>query len=238
MSFEQSVLRVYNGNPSQGGTFAGTAFFINPQYLLSARHVFTFNCPKGSFLRLPTGEIWQAPSSALEHCNTNYGQRDIVLIKLPRIFNNYYPPIATRKPEVGDTVTVCGFFDDTQSLHQRTTSISGYTGLQHAFNLSDTIPYGMSGGAVLFESQLIGLIYARDKDKDISYFIPIDEILIFINSLKIEITFYDSIHPVTQKYKNKIKQLNEFKDSVETENFKAIELKILEQWLNEYTDHD
>ena len=176
MSFAQSVIRVYNGNPTQGGTFVGTAFFIKPQVLLSANHVFKLDCPNGAFLQLPEGEVWQAPTSAIEHCKTSYGERDIALVYLSRAFNAYCPLVAKRNPESGDAVTLWGFFDAVQSVHQRPTHISGYVGVQHAFNLSGSIPRGMSGGAVLFEDQLIGLIYARDADKNIAYCIPIDEI--------------------------------------------------------------
>ncbi|TXH70728.1 MAG: hypothetical protein E6Q83_04200 [Thiothrix sp.] len=238
MSIKQSVLRVYNGNPTQGGTFAGTAFFIKPQLLLSAYHVFKVDCPNGAYLQLPECEIWPVLLSEIEQGKTTYGERDIALIHLPRSFPMYCPPLAARNPASGDAVTLWGFFDAQQSLHERYTWISGYVGVQHAFNMAGSIPRGMSGGAVLFEGQLIGLIYARDADKNISYCIPIDAIKEALNKITDTNSSQPQRHHITSKTFKQIKELHEFKDLVAPELIKTYEMRLLDKWFEEYTKYD
>ena len=177
MSFERAFVRVFDGNPLQGGKFAGTAFFFEPtQRLLTANHVVR-NCQHGAFLQLPDGDVLPIALHQIESCTTTYGQRDIAILHIDQPFEGFTPiSLAERLPHDFDTVKVCGFFDASQSLHQRQTNISGYVNVQHAWNLAGSIPKGMSGGAVIRDGELVGLIYARDADKNIAYCIPVDEI--------------------------------------------------------------
>ncbi|MEN9500999.1 MAG: hypothetical protein RI964_284 [Pseudomonadota bacterium] len=171
MSLELAFVRVFNGNPEQGGGFEGTAFFIRPQQLLTARHVLE-SCPNGVFLRVPDGGVLAIESQWVEAF-----ERDVATIHLPRAFPITPLLLARSPPKLQDAVTLCGFFDAQQSLHQRQTHISGYVNVQHTWNIADGVKAGMSGGAVLRDGELIGLIQARDEEsKIITYCIPIDVI--------------------------------------------------------------
>ena len=171
MSWEQAFVRVFNGNPEQGGGFEGTAFFIRPQQLLTARHVLE-SCPNGVFLRVPDGGVLEIAAQQMEKF-----ERDVATIYLPRSFPITPLLLARNPPKLQDAVTLCGFFDAQQSLHQRPTHISGYVNVQHTWNIADGVKAGMSGGAVIRDGELVGLIQARDEEsKIITYCIPIDAI--------------------------------------------------------------
>ena len=172
MSWKQAFVRVFNGNPEQGGRFEGTAFFIRPQQLLTARHVLE-SCPNGVFLRVPDGGVLAVEAQWIEAF-----ERDVATIYLPRSFPITPLLLARNPPNLGDAVTLYGFFDEQQSLHERPdVHISGYVNVQHTWNIADGVKLGMSGGAVLRDGELVGLIQARDEEsKIITYCIPIDVI--------------------------------------------------------------
>lgn len=171
MSLEFAFVRVFNGNPNEKGEFKGTAFFIRPQQLLTARHVLE-SCPNGVFLRVPDGGVLAIESQWVEAF-----ERDVATIHLPRAFPITPLLLARSPPKSRDAVTLCGFFDAQQSFHERQTHISGYVNVQHTWNIADGVKAGMSGGAVIREGELVGLIQARDEEsKNITYCIPIDVI--------------------------------------------------------------
>ena len=171
MSTELAFVRVFNGNPDHGGRFEGTAFFIGEQQLLTARHVLD-SCPNGVFLRVPDGGVLAVETSQMQRF-----ERDIATIHLPRAFPIAPLLLAQSPPKLQDSVMLCGFLDAQQSLHQRRTHIGGYVNVQHTWNIADGVKAGMSGGAVLRDGELVGLIQARDEEsKAITYCIPIDVI--------------------------------------------------------------
>lgn len=171
MSWEQAFVRVFNGNPEQGGRFEGTAFFIRPQQLLTARHVLE-SCPNEVFLRVPDGGVLAIVAQQMEKF-----ERDVATIHLPRAFPITPLLLARNPPHLQDKVTLRGFFDAQQSIQQRQTHISGYVNVQHTWSVADGVKAGMSGGAVIRDGELVGLIQARDEEsKIITYLIPIDAI--------------------------------------------------------------
>ena len=178
MSFDRSFVRIYNGNPAEDGKFIGTAFFISEQKLLTAAHVVQ-GCANGVFLKdLADGSTVQLLADSIEYCPKMEGWTpDIALLHCPNP-QQIFPIIpAQRQPKSSDIVTVYGFMDKTQSLIQRNSNISGYVGTQDCWNVATGVHKGMSGGAVLREGELVGVLHARDEaDKITSYFIPINVI--------------------------------------------------------------
>jgi hypothetical protein len=169
MGFESAFVRVFDGNPEQGGVFKGTAFFIRPQQLLTARHVVDM-CVKGVFLRMPDGGVLLIPPAQIERF-----ERDIATLHTSRPFD-VFPIMLATQPPTFDDAELCGFFSAEQSLEIRPTNISGHVGVQHTWRTADGVKQGMSGGAVIRDGELVGIIQARDKENIITYCIPIDEI--------------------------------------------------------------
>ena len=170
-------VRVYNGLPHKGGEFAGTAFLIGSQQLLTAAHVVDA-CANGIFLQgMPGGSTEAIPSQKVEYGKTDQGERDFAVLHTGNSYSNSTIPLAIDPPKTGDKVKLYGFFDETQELHPRDSIIGGHVGTSHSWQIATGVKKGMSGGAVVRDDELIGLIYARDEaDKLISYCIPIDEI--------------------------------------------------------------
>lgn len=223
MSWKLAFVRVFNGNPDANGVFKGTAFFIRPQQLLTVRHVLE-SCPNGVFLRVPDGGVLAVESQWVEAF-----ERDVATIHLPREFPITPLLLARNPPNLRDAVTLCGFYDKQQSLHERQTHISGYVNVQHTWNIADGVTAGMSGGAVIREGELVGLIQARDEEsKNITYCIPIDVIHSYIGR--------DSNHNSnipTAKYKTLIYQLNSEFNGLELEVRTNCQKRIMDAWLKE-----
>lgn len=173
-----SLVRVYNGNPTVDGQFIGTAFFISEQKLLTAAHV-VLGCKNGVFLQgLADGSCQQIASDAIECCpKMGHWTADVAILHCPTP-QPVFPIIpAQRSPQNGEDITIYGFKDTVQSLIHRDTHISGHVSVQDCWNVADGVHRGMSGGAVLREGELVGVLHARDEaDKITAYFIPINVI--------------------------------------------------------------
>lgn len=173
-----SLVRVYNGNPTVDGQFIGTAFFISEQKLLTAAHV-VLGCKNGVFLQgLADGSCQQIASDAIEYCpRMGHWTPDVAILHCPTP-QSVFPIIpAQRSPQNGEDITIYGFKDTVQSLTHRDTHISGHVSVQDCWNVADGVHRGMSGGAVLREGELVGVLHARDEaDKITAYFIPINVI--------------------------------------------------------------
>ena len=198
-AFERSIIRVYNGNPSEQGKFAGTAFFIKPQLLITAAHVVQ-NCSEGIYLHaMSDGSSLHLPADSIEYCETAHGIRDIAFLHTGLSYPIYPIPLATTPPQNKDSITIAGFIDEQQSLHSRETHIAGYVGTQHSWQIADGVKEGMSGGPVTRNGELVGIIQAVDAETHIiSYCIPIDEILECLGEKATPLK-QDAIEPIEQQ---------------------------------------
>jgi Trypsin-like peptidase domain len=171
-------LRVYKAASGNHEHFVGTAFFVKPQIVLTAHHVVqACTSVGGVFLRLPNGTLQRIALDSITQATTRHGPRDLDVLYLTESAAVTPLLLAKTPPQIGDEVELHGFMDATQSLQMRPTSVSGYVGAQHSFSVADGVAKGMSGGAVMRNGELLGLIHARDQDsKTTTYFIPIDEI--------------------------------------------------------------
>ncbi len=171
------VVKVFNGNPYQSGQFIGTAFFISSRYLLSAAHVCNA-CDDGIFLsELPKGGNLKVPDDNIHPCSTSHGKRDVVIIEFPRDDATIPDlPLLTQKISENTAVHLYGYDHKDQPINELESSISGYVNSYHSWKMQGSIAKGLSGGAVTSDNKLLGVIYARDSDKNIAYCIPVDEI--------------------------------------------------------------
>ncbi len=149
--------------------FNGTAFFINSNTLLTAKHVVD-KCKNVAITEIDGGGI--LPIDDIKLC-----ERDIAILKTKREFN--IPNITFFKNiREGMEVKIEGFYDERSSINSFTHTISGYLNTHHTFTLQNYISKGISGSPIYYQDKICGITQARDKDKNITYLIPISEVCI------------------------------------------------------------
>ena len=177
--WQQNIVRLWDALPNEGGQFMGTAFFITHDLLLTAKHVvepcdnvFLEGTPDGGKEKVEKNNI-------IFHEN-----RDIAILKTNRQFSNIDSvPFLYTKLELTQNVSLLGYFDEIQSIHIVSSQISGHVSSIHTWRTQGSISRGMSGGPVIIGNQLIGVIQARDTDKNLSYIIPIEAIEAFLQEV-------------------------------------------------------
>ena len=182
------IVRVWSGDPTNGGTFNGTAFFIDGLRLVTAKHVvegiddiFVNELPSGGILSISKDDI-------------TFCKRDIAVITLKKS-HKIDKKLFKQDLEIGLDIKIHGFFDEKSERNEFSHKISGYLNKHHTFSLQNFISKGVSGSPVLFEGKICGVTQARDKDKNITYIIPISE-------LCIELEVSDSVDIVDTLFKN------------------------------------
>ncbi len=169
MNWQGSVVRIWDGLPSNNGKFVGTAFFIDSRTLLTAKHVVE-NIQHNVYLDGTPG----GGKDKIEEENIILCERDIAILRTSRSFTNL-PDLHILNTElnIGQQLTLAGYIDETQSLHTLTSEVSGHVGILHTWRTQGNISRGMSGGPVVnANGNVIGVIQARDADKNLSYLIP------------------------------------------------------------------
>lgn len=170
----KEVVRVWIGKPYENGKFNGTAFFIDNQTLVTAKHVV---CNRA-------GEVYQniylgntpdggvIPVDEVEVCS-----RDLAILKVKKSFRIEHH-IFTKKIEEGVDVIVVGFYDKDSSQKTYENRISGYQSAEHTYELQNHLTNGLSGSPVFLEGKICGVAQAINIQKNLTYVIPITELCI------------------------------------------------------------
>ncbi|HNE03415.1 MAG TPA: NB-ARC domain-containing protein [Anaerolineales bacterium] len=169
MNWQGSIVRVWDGLPSNGGIFIGTAFFIDSRTLLTAKHVVE-NIQHNIYLDGTPG----GGKEKIEPENITLCERDIAVLKSSRSFTSVLNlNVLNTEIKVGQKLTLAGYIDEIQSLHTLTSEVSGHVSNLHTWRTQGNISRGMSGGPVIdINDNVVGLIQARDTDKNLCYLIP------------------------------------------------------------------
>lgn len=174
-----NIVRIWIGNPYEGGNFNGTAFFIDKHTLVTAKHVvsnrentvyqhiFISNTPDGGV----------TPIDSVKLCH-----RDIAILKVQKSFN-IEDVVFEKNIEEGKKVNVIGFYDKDSSQKTYENRVSGYQSSEHTYELQNHLTKGLSGAPVLFDGKICGIAKAINTTKNITYIIPISEVCIELNYL-------------------------------------------------------
>jgi hypothetical protein len=166
------VVRVWIGKPYEDGKFNGTAFFIDAQTLITAKHVVTNRAGEtyqNIFLgNTPDGGI--IPIDEVKICT-----RDLAILKVKKSFSIEHTPF-TKEIKEGSDVTLIGFYDNDSSQKTYQNRISGYQSLEHTYELQNHLTNGLSGCPVFFNGKICGVAKAINMKKNITYIIPITEL--------------------------------------------------------------
>ncbi|MGF1644214.1 MAG: trypsin-like peptidase domain-containing protein, partial [Thiotrichales bacterium] len=159
------------GNPRR---FVGSAFFIDPNYLLTAAHCVNEAKHGESFFIEPFAGHGERCVEVVDR----HPQRDVALLRVvdPRQRSEAWIPVprSTATPEPGAAVTVWGFSPNVARPDPRATRIIEPSEEYDAIRLDQNIAKGMSGGPVVDESgMLVGVLHGKSIDSACQYVVPV-----------------------------------------------------------------
>ena len=169
-----AVVRLSKRPELNKDSFIGTAFFVSPTRLLTCKHV----VQKADESKGEAVYVHGAAADGQPKIDWNNVQihetRDAALLTL------YQPSVvkhAIRTCDdtvgIGDDITLTGYTDCSGQLHVCPRKISSHEPLVDDYIADIFISTGMSGGPALKNGRLVGLVQARDKDKNVTYVVPL-----------------------------------------------------------------
>ena len=172
-----NIVRIWIGNPYEGGNFNGTAFFIDDQTLVTAKHVIVDRngeMYKNVFIsNTPDGGI--TPIESIQLC-----EKDLAIIKVKKTFI-IEDIVFSKKIIEGLDVNVIGFYDKDSSQKTYENRVSGYQNSTHIYELQNHLTTGLSGSPVLLDNKICGVATAINSKKNLTYLIPISELCMEMN---------------------------------------------------------
>lgn len=173
----KNIVRIWIGNPYEGGNFNGTAFFIDEQTLVTAKHVIADRNGKiynNVFIsNTPDGGI--TPIENIELC-----EKDLAILKVKKTFN-IENIVFSKELVEGLDVNVIGFYDKDSSQKTYENRVSGYQNSTHVYELQNHLTNGLSGSPVLLDNKVCGVATAINSKKNLTYLIPISELCMEVN---------------------------------------------------------
>jgi len=165
------IVRVWINHPYQSGKFNGTAFFVDKDTLLTAKHVISNGqgkiYDKIYLSDTPNGGI--VPIDRVILC-----ERDIAILKIKKRFE--IPDIRfTNELSIGMDVEIWGFHNKDGDRNIKKHPISGYSNTMHTYELQNHLSSGFSGSPVFLDDKICGIAQAINSTKNITYIIPIEE---------------------------------------------------------------
>jgi len=154
--------------------FNGTAFFINSNTLITAKHVLeeAINSGYGIYLsELPRGGQLPIPYNAITQCEEN----DIAII---RTSNSYDIPkiLFTNNLKTGSNIIIRGYHNEDGEIAYYQQNISGYTNHEeNIYEIGGYIAPGLSGSPIFLDNKICGIARAISRKKNLTYLIPIIE---------------------------------------------------------------
>jgi len=171
--WEKNLVKVFDGDPYNQGEFIGTAFFVSPTQLITAKHVVD-DCD-WNLIRLNDGPWSGGGVLALkEKPQFHPKKKDIALLNITRPVEDFKPiPMITVDLKKGDQVDLAGYSSPSGQLEKIGLVISSYEGVYDLDVANTSIAKGMSGGPVIMNDRLVGVICARDRDRNRCYIVPL-----------------------------------------------------------------
>jgi V8-like Glu-specific endopeptidase len=168
MILMKNIVRVWIRHPYENGIFNGTAFFINKNTLLTAKHVVMDEYSDNIYLSdTPDGGIVSIDEVIL--C-----ERDIAVLKIKNTFEIVDIEF-TNELRIEDIVKIYGFHDKNGARNIKRLNVSGYLNTIHTYELQSHLSEGFSGSPVFLDGKICGITQAINDAKNITYIIPIEE---------------------------------------------------------------
>jgi len=173
----QNIVRIWIGNPYENGNFNGTAFLINENTLITAKHVITNRDNKvyeNIFIsNTPDGGI--TPIDSVKLCN-----RDIAILSVKKSFI-IEKVLFSKEIKEGKEVNIIGFYDKDSSVKTYQNRVSGYQNSKHTYELQNHLTNGLSGSPIFLDDKICGVATAINSKKNLTYVVPISELCMELN---------------------------------------------------------
>lgn len=167
------IVRLWDDHPRNGGKFIGTGFFIDSNKIMTARHILDDNQNDSTYISdMPDKSI-----TKIDYTTIISLDRDIDILTLTESYDvNIYEIDFNSDIKRKDLITIVGFIDGEQSIHNIQSQITGKSNLHRLYALRGFVGSGMSGSPVIRNNKIIGVIQATDRNKNTSYLIPMKTI--------------------------------------------------------------
>ena len=193
---DHAIVRVWRRQAGKSDEYLGSAFLLSPRHLLTCLHVVGKQDTREP---IPARECFFAgptPGGGKEVIGRIevHPDRDVALLVLPESAPDIdLPPLplSAAKLAVGVQVTLKGFSSEDSGLESPTVTVSSYAGSKPTFIAHTYIGKGFSGGAVLFNGELAGVVHAKDAGRNQTHIIPLAQFEEFLNH-QIDNTFAKS----------------------------------------------
>ncbi|MCP4697935.1 MAG: trypsin-like peptidase domain-containing protein [Gammaproteobacteria bacterium] len=201
--WKRAIVRVWRGRPDKGGKYQGTAFFIAPGYLVTAKHVIEGIAFKNIYLHSDTGAWIEGGLRKIRQpCPHPDPKTDIAVLPLEKPIKEARKiPLAPKHADLssGQKVTLAGFSTSGGSLETPCVQISAYFG-DYSLEVADKpIGKGMSGGPALRDKKLAGVIHAKNDAH--TFLIPSRAFDEFINGFRLQSIALSDIEELQQLLK-------------------------------------
>jgi len=168
------VVRVLRENWHEERKFIGTAFFVNKNTLITAKHVvedYLTDDYKIYLTEMPNGGNVLISTTQIELC-----PRDTAVIKTKREYSTVSAVSYFEGLNKGIKVNIQGFHDEDGEECSYESPVSGYLNAHHTFEIQDSRTNGLSGSPVIVDGKICGIAQAISPEKNITYIIPISEV--------------------------------------------------------------
>ena len=208
-SWKKALVRVWDGNPYDGGIYVGTAFLIAPGYLLTAKHVVTAVKDHKQIFLVSSfgawgGSFFKADAPILHPDNLV----DIAILPVKKQVQRKFclSFCSDRKFDlkIGDKVFLGGFSSKDGTPECPEVPISAYFGSYHLSVTHTSIAKGLSGGPVLYNDKVVAVIRAREKDGTKTYLEPLSS---FRSFLEDHLDVASQVQPISIKDLDELKHL-------------------------------
>ena len=182
------VVRILIEGSQDVKKFNGTAFFIDNQTLITAKHVIENSILNGYKVYLsdiPDGGKYLVNTNDIELC-----ERDIAVLKVKKSFDIKNIEFSNEL-KVESRVKLIGYHNEDGAINFYDQNISGYTNNEHTYEIQDARTNGLSGSPVILDGKVCGIAQAINSKKGITYIIPISECTLPFIQKKLKETHLD-----------------------------------------------
>lgn len=164
--------------------FYGTAFFIDSNTLVTAKHVIREAHEYGNIYisELPEGGVIEIPLNSIEMC-----EKDIVYFKIKKSFKQIDRVLfSSNNLEGGTEVQIKGFKDKEESMGTYDHTVVKTNNKDNIIELQNHLTNGLSGSPLLFNGKIYGIAHTVNRTDNITSIMPISELCIASEKYYIE----------------------------------------------------